>query len=508
MKCPKCGKAWNEISRKGRSHYICPQCGVAFNSEKEVEDQIENALSWIVEEYGFDILSEINRVNALLMDLAPNQEKKRKLLIALLKEGIHKRLCQYLGLSTEDMYAGIMKCEREAVNALWITKEAAHYVVGAIALSMGLTKFDEASPECESILNKEQSDSVCQQNALLAQYTVIGYKAFASKSELVYLRIPQNIVAIKAKAFFNCVNLREIVLPDTLESIGKSIFEGCSSLREITINDNKNYTVVKGMLIDKKNKAILWCCNSDDAEICQIPNGIATVYEKAFDRNRLKSVIIPKTVKEIEKRAFYLTMLFESYQVDYQNLNFCAINGVLHTKRRERLLHYPQGRKDINYVIEDTVSSIGDSAFSCVRYLETITFTPSLKSIGAKAFEYCEKLENIVLTSNVISIGERAFQYCEKIKSVMLPRSIKEIGDYAFYNCCDIVTLSIPKDVMRIGHMTFANCHKLIKVVIQDSVKFIGDGAFIGCDNLTVYIRSNAYVEAYCQSHGIKYNQI
>ena len=508
MKCPKCGKAWNEIWREGRSHYICPQCGIVFNSEKEIEDRIENALSWIVEEYGIDILSETNRLNALLMDLAPKQEKKRKLLISLLKEGIHKRLYQYLDSNPEEMKAGIKKCEREAANALWITKEAAHYVVGAISLSIGLTRFDEANTEHESVLNKEQSDSVCKQDDLFAQYTVIGYKAFASKSELVYFRIPQNIKTIKAKAFFNCVNLKEIVLPDTLEAIGKSIFEGCSSLRKITMSDNKYYTAVNGMLIDKKNKALLWYCNSDDVAKCQIPKGIETIYEKAFDRNHLKSVVIPKTVKEIEKKAFYLTMSFESYRVDYQNLNFCDLDGVLHTKSKETLLHYPQGKKDINYIIEYTVKSIGDSAFSGVRYLETITFTSSLKSIGEKAFEYCEKLENIVLTSNVISIGERAFQYCEKIKSVMLPRSIKEIGDYAFYNCIEIVTLSIPKDVTHIGHMTFANCRKLAKVVIQDAVKFIGDGAFIGCDDLTVFIKSNAYVEAYCLSHGINYNLI
>lgn len=509
MKCPKCGKGRNEIIIIASNIYICPLCGTTCDSDGKCKEHLESVLKLIVEDYGMDILADVGRVNALLMDYAPNLDKERKLLVSVLKEGIQNRLKLCLEYGMEDKQLEIKRCEQRLVRDLWIVEEAAKYAVRVISIAIGLIETSELTEEeieKDIVLDKENADSVQRQIVLLNRYNVIGYKAFACNITLTHLSIPENIQKIKSKAFLNCINLKEIIIPSSVEIIAQSVFEGCISLHKIICEENKHYTVVRGMLIDKKNKSLMRFCNDDAVEECKIAEGIETICKKAFDRNKVKYVYVPKTVNNFEVKAFYLTMLFEEYRVDIKNREYSSIEGVLHTKKRDILLHYPQGRKVVNYIVEESVSVIGDYGFSCARNLETITFTTSLKTIGNFAFEYCEKLESIIFPNSVISIGDRAFQYCERMKSVMLPRSITEIGDYAFYCCISITTVSVPKNVKRIGHMAFANCKSLLRVVMQENIEFIGDGAFIGCSNVEIVIKSNTYVETYCKSHGISFS--
>ena len=121
--------------------------------------------------------------------------------------------------------------------------------------------------------------------------------------------------------------------------------------------------------------------------------------------------------------------------MEQSNTSFSSIDGVLHSRDGNALLRYPQGKKDVAYYLEDSVSIIGRKAFSCSTILSSITFAGGLKEIGENAFEYCIGIENLMLPRSVEIIGERAFQYCEKLSSVMLPQGIIRIGDCAFQDC-------------------------------------------------------------------------
>ena len=60
-------------------------------------------------------------------------------------------------------------------------------------------------------------------------------------------------------------------------------------------------------------------------------------------------------------------------------------------------------------VIEDSVTSIGYSAFYGCSNLTSITIPDSLTSIGEWAFGCCSSLTSITIPDSVTSIGERAF---------------------------------------------------------------------------------------------------
>lgn len=482
--------------------------------------ELTKTLKFIFDSYGIDLLGDYIRVNALLMDLAPNNNKERKLICSVLREGIGVEIAKVVGRNQTDQQHALKKCIIQIKSDTWIAEEAAEFAVAVIANSLGI-EFETISPARNHTDNSDCSDRVNQLikgqfsgdvnnlNSFLAAYTEIGYKAFAADTRIKELIIPESVTCIKAKAFLNCINLIKISLPSNIECIGWGAFQGCTALESISITQGKKYTVINGMLLDRKEKTLIRMQNQKTMNDCQIPDAIVTIAPFAFDRCPIKSVRIPRTVTNIHENTFSYCYQLEQYKVDPHNSQYASPDGVLYNRTKTVLLRYPSGRTNSGYMVEEDAEEIADSAFSGSLNLETITFSNTVKKIGCKAFEYCKKLSSLVIPASVEVIGERAFQNCDSLESVMLPRSINEIGDFAFSECISIKTISIPKGVQKIGHAAFSNCKALRRIVFQENVSSLGDGVFDGCDtNLEIIIRSNSFVEAYCRAHNLHYTKM
>jgi len=526
MKCPKCGKVWNDLNTIASNTYICPFCGDNFGTDGEAREDINQVVKKMVDDYGIEVLEDIHRMNALLMDYAPHSEKERKLIMMVMKEGV---LSQLLKLKNEDennQEFGVNKCVKQLVSDIWITEIAAKYAVSVIANAVGINvSFDymdetlngngnngnvstSSATSLEELTKSMDLSTMELINGALAKAGSIGFKALASNRAIEDITIPDSVTTIYPKAFLNCVSMKRIVLPKTLKVMGRCVFEGCSDLEEIIIPEGAPFKVLDGVFIDKANKKTIRALNKKNIDSIGITNGITVVSSKTFDRCSVRQITIPMSVIEIEPNAFYLTMNLEKIVVDPKNMNFRSIDGVIHNRNGKVLIRYPQGKIGVNYYLEDTVEEIGEQAFSCATNIQTLTFTSELRRIGNKAFEYCMGLENLMLPGSVEVIGDRAFQYCDNLRSAMLSRTIREIGDCAFYYCGSLETISVPRSVEKIGNLAFAHCEKLKSVVIQDNVNFIGDGAFVGCPNIEISVKNNPYVETYCRTRGIKFNKI
>ena len=54
--------------------------------------------------------------------------------------------------------------------------------------------------------------------------TAIGDRAFAERTDLASVVIPEGVVSIGAQAFSGCAQLRSVSLPETLTNIGEGAF--------------------------------------------------------------------------------------------------------------------------------------------------------------------------------------------------------------------------------------------------------------------------------------------
>ena len=136
-------------------------------------------------------------------------------------------------------------------------------------------------------------------------------------------------------------------------------------------------------------------------------------------------------------------------------------------------------------VIEDGVTSIGDSAFESCNTLISITIPDGVTSIGESAFCNCTSLTSITIPDGVTSIEEDAFYGCNSLTSITIPGSVTSIETGTFYNCSSLTDIVIPNSVTSIGYAAFYGCNSLTSITIPGSVTSIESSTFYGCNSLT-----------------------
>ena len=258
-----------------------------------------------------------------------------------------------------------------------------------------------------------------------------------------------------------------------------------------------------------------------------IPNGVKRICESIFDDAYLEErvqVFIPKSVTIIDDEAFSFVNLID-ITVDVDNCEYCSENGVLFNKRKTELIRYPRKKKETQYVVPDTVTTIKDYAFGACSDLETVQLANSLTDIEDSAFEECAKLLSITIPSNVRHIGERAFSSCNNLIDIIvsnsnsayksldgvlfethsmtlhsypanketseyiIPDNVQTIGNWAFSQCLKLKSISVPQTVTRIGDGAFRYCENLKTINGMNGVTYIGKSAFNQCEKLkNVYL--------------------
>ena len=110
-------------------------------------------------------------------------------------------------------------------------------------------------------------------------------------------------------------------------------------------------------------------------------------------------------------------------------------------------------------------------------------------SIANRAFETHEQLKSctdeFIIPNSVTTIGDKAFRDCRNMSSITIPDSVTTIGGYAFDGCTGLTSVTIPDSVTSIGSRAFDGCTGLTSVTIPDSVTTIGSCSFSGCTALT-----------------------
>lgn len=143
------------------------------------------------------------------------------------------------------------------------------------------------------------------------------------------------------------------------------------------------------------------------------------------------------------------------------------------------------GQADENgvYVVPDTITMIGESAFAGDDTLREVVIGPNVKSIGSGAFQYCTSLEKVTIAEGVESIGSSAFYACSALSEISLPSTVERLEPYTFYGCESLESLSLAH-IRYIDDYAMWYCSSLESVTLSEDLTAIGDWAFSQCQSL------------------------
>ena len=284
---------------------------------------------------------------------------------------------------------------------------------------------------------------------------------------------------IEGTAFHDRTDVTSVVIPDSVTCIESRAFNGCTNLTAVTIPDSVQEIGVDAFCDTP------WL-DSFSEEFVVVGDGIL------IDYNGTKTdVVIPDTVKYISS-GFY-------------------------------------GNDNITHVsIPNTVTCIGDVAFSHCMYLTEVVIPDSVIEIKNGAFWGCGNLTSVTVPNSVkiidgdalaspwldaqteefVIVGDgvlldyngtetdvvipdtvkyisSAFEENKTVTRVSIPDTVTGLGSSAFERCKNLTEVTIPNSVTSIGSSAFSECTNLKEVVIPDSVTCIEEWTFNECTNLS-----------------------
>ncbi len=315
------------------------------------------------------------------------------------------------------------------------------------------------------------------------------WSAFAGY-HVTSVSIPASVTEIGAGAFMSCRYLTQVTFAkgsapsfeDAYHSDLNGVFAGCTALTSIELPAG---TTKLGTYMFYGCKSLKSVNLSELTQITEIPF-------RAFYCCALSSVELPENISRVAQDAFLANYICTGLDDYGDEIRTYTIQDI---KLNEGLIEIGSnafiGAPITSLVLPNSLTTIGNSAFSGCYQLAEITWPDNKGFTEINGFDNCTSLPDSIFESlpvTVTSIGYQAFIGC-RFSSVSLPGTIETIGERAFAYNYNLKTLTLHEGLQSIGVCAFYSCNGTdngeymegllnATIVVPETVTYIGAGAF------------------------------
>lgn len=256
-----------------------------------------------------------------------------------------------------------------------------------------------------------------------------GVGKFSGKNLVVPDKYKGKMVTKNDKFAFNGNSTVEtLILPNTIKSINDRCFQSCLKLKEVYIPSG----IIGGLSF--------YGCNNLNKVILGI--NVTEIHAEAFYGCKdLESFVIRSEKIELYGYGNFLgCSKLKEIKINQDNKSYKVIDGVMYTIDGKKIVIYPTGKEDDEYIVPDTVEEICQSAFSYADNITKVKIQSSVKLVDQRASENCKNLQEVEIYSN--SIKTQAFYNCGKLKDVKIGNNVTEISHSIFGNCSSLMKIT------------------------------------------------------------------
>ncbi len=345
-----------------------------------------------------------------------------------------------------------------------------------------------------------------------------------NQSSLKHIFIKEGITNIKKSDFRTCINLEEIYIPDSVEFIEENTFENCIKINVIHSNykwykylNIETFEVNPDTEILKREIFYEW----KTLKLIIIPESIKKIEKGCFEKcSRLEEIEIPEGVEEIPENCFKNCFNLNAiripdsvYLIDGTSFIGCVnlkniyCNDTI-KKLFEKILVIPNDKKTVNKNDYSEFSNIETleiplntevdiDFFNNFRFLRVVNFDPFFLNFINKS-----QINFVTIPEGIEEFPENIFKKMYSLEFIEIPTSIKKINDDEFSDCINITSIkceprflkyfnqeNLTSIVLLYGDIDiksdpFKKCINLENIVLPDLYELYEDYLFRNCRQL------------------------
>lgn len=337
----------------------------------------------------------------------------------------------------------------------------------------------------------------------------VGDGAFAEKTRVVSVDLPDTVGRIGNSAFYRCDHLATINLNQKVALLGSYAFFGCSRLASFgdisgvtSIPEGLFVGCVKltAVTLSENTTAIGAQAFADCSALTEIviPDRVTALSDGVFDGcTALEKVALPASLNSFGSNVFTGCANLKELTLPESNTAFDLTDGAL-TRSGELLYFVGAMSERTAFTVPDGITRIVRGAFDGNATIEEITVGNGV-NITCGALSGMKALRTLTVPALGGGAGSGYLAYYfgaaraetsslsgylpETLQTVTLTGSPTAVADYAFIGAAGLREVNGLENVTSVGKYAFAYTG-LRTFAVAPTLTAIGEGAFTGCGSL------------------------